>query len=204
MSSLFLVPLLAAVSGSCQGADCIPPERYTLERFLPGRPGHVWIYWGFAEYGHRMRLDEIADTEEGRVYRVTGMVEDVSDGESSGDFSLALRYTVTDSSLSVFQRAPLAMDNDFESLELLRLPLSEGSSWTQTATFAHGSETLLICQVTEADGGTVTVRYSDTESPFYQIRVFEEGLGVTAFEKLYLFPEGDFEMGYFLYRGDDY
>jgi len=173
-----------------------------LENLLPDQPGFEWTYWGFAEYGHRMWLESVEETETGRIYRISGMVEDVSDGEAPGDYSMTLRYVVSDSVLSVVQLAQRTMDNDFEEMELLRLPLETGNRWVQTVVDGSGEEVELVCEIEEMAGGKLTVRYSRTDSSFYQLREFEEGLGVTRFAKLYIFPEGSFEMDYLLYRGE--
>ncbi len=173
-----------------------------LERYLPDQPGYRWNYWGFAEYGHWMQLDEIRSSESGTIFLVSGMVEDMSEGEGGGDLSIAMKYLVTDSVLMVVQRAPLAMDNDFTEMELLRLPLETGSSWTQTVTDKDGEEVELICEIEEMEENLITLRYSRTDSPFYQLRVFEEGIGVVTFEKLYMSPDGNFEIGYTLFRGN--
>ena len=172
-----------------------------LENLLPDQPGFEWTYWGFAEYGHRMRIESVEETETGRIYRISGMVEDVSDGEAPGDYSLTLWYVVSDSVLSVVQHAQRTMDNDFEEMELLRPPLATGNRWVQTVVDASGAEVELVCEIEEMEEGRLTVRYSRTDSPFYQIREFEEGLGVTRFAKLYIFAKGSFEMDYLLYRG---
>ncbi len=58
----------------------------------------------------------------------------------------------------------------------------------------------VICEIEDIEEGLVTVRYSQTNSSFYQLRVFEEGIGVVTFEKLYISPDGNFEVGYTLFR----
>lgn len=187
---------------------------YPLLDWLPGNEGYTWSYWGFAEYGHRVSIDGIERISEGIVYRVSGMIEDVSDGESGADYSMGFKYIVTDNSLVMVQQSSRAMDNDFPRMELLRLPLEQGGSWVQTVTDWSGHELTLLCEIENLTENSVTVRYSDTEGPFYQLRELEKGTGVVTFEKLYLMPvpedeaelmyynEGGFEMGYTLYRGD--
>lgn len=199
------IPLTVLLSASvCYGTDgSLQAWDLTLESLLPEEEGFIWRYWGFAEYGHWMRLDEIEETGDGTVYRVSGMVEDMSAGEATGDFSISLEYTVTDSLLSMVQHAPISMDNDFTEMELLRLPIAEGNRWTQTAVDMAGSEVRLVCEIEETGNRTVTVRYSMPDSPFYQLRVFEEGMGVVTFEKLYISPDGNFEVGYTLFRESD-
>lgn len=173
-----------------------------LERYLPDQCGYSWIYWGFAEYGHWMQLDGITQVGDETIYRVSGMIEDMSEGEGGGDLSIKLKYVVNDTVLTLVQRAPRVMDNDYQEMDLLRLPLIQGNSWTQTVTGRDGEEVDLICEIEEVEENQITVRYSRTDSPFYQLRVFEEGMGVVTFEKLYITQDGNFEIGYTLFRGD--
>jgi len=202
MSAVLITLLLTFAS--LAGWDTDSPETlsYPLERFLPDQPGYTWSYWGFAEYGHRVQLDGMTRLEEWTVFQISGAVEDMSAGESSGDFTINLKYIVSENSLSMVQRASYAMDGDFPEMELLREPVEAGRTWTQTVRNRHGEEIELVCEIEEIEGNQVTVRYSSTDSPFYQLRVFEEGIGVVTFEKLFLSPDGNFEIGYTLFRGD--
>ena len=197
MTILFLVAFVALAGWNSENTVTTSAS---LESFLPDQPGYRWNYWGFAEYGHWMQLDGISRIEGETVYRVSGMVEDMSEGEAQGDFSIHLKYLVSDSALTVVQHTSLTMDNDFLQMDLLRLPLVTGNSWTQTVQDNNGEEIDLICEIEEIEEGLVTVRYSQANSPFYQLRVFEEGIGVVTFEKLFINPEGNFEVGYTLFR----
>ncbi len=176
---------------------------HALERFLPDDVGYRWSYWGFAEYGHWMILDKIEQIEDETVYNISGMVEDMSEGEAHRDFSFKLSYYLSDNALTVVRQPSFTMDNDFIKMDLLRLPLIEGNRWTETVTDENGEQIDLICEIEQIDDGLITVRYSQTDSPFYQLRVFEEGIGVVAFEKLYISQDGNFEVGYTLFR-DNY
>lgn len=197
---LFSVVFTALAGWNSENTATAAPS---LERFLPDRAGYRWNYWGFAEYGHWMQLDSISRIEGQTIYYVSGMVEDMSDGEATGDFSIRLKYLVSDNALSVVQHSSLTMDNDFRQIDLLRLPLETGNSWTQTVQDNDGEEVDLICEIEEIEKGIVTVRYSQANSPFYQLREFEEGIGVVTFEKLFINPEGNFEVGFTLFR-DNY
>jgi hypothetical protein len=127
----------------------------------------------------------------------------MSDGESGLDFGIELHYTVSDSALSVVQTSQVSMDNDFSEMVLLRLPLTVGNTWTQTVTNRDGEDIELISEIEEVEQGPpmrVTVRYRDAAGPFYQLRVFEEGVGVVTFEKLFMSQDDAFEIGYSIFR----
>jgi len=175
----------------------------SLQSLLPPEAGYTWNYFGFAEYVFSMQLEQIHTDDASIVYTVSGMVEDMSDGESGLDFGIDLDYVVSDSALSVVQTSEVSMDNDFPEMVLVRLPLAAGNTWTQTVTNLEGEDIELICEIEEVEQGPpmrVTVRYRDAAGPFYQLRVFEEGVGVVTFEKLFMSPDGDFEIGYSIFR----
>lgn len=209
---LFTVTMVFCLAGCGTEGDARQPAAaadsswqadLSLQRFLPSGEGFTWNYFGFAEYVFSIRLDRVLSDDASIVYSVSGMVEDMSDGESGLDFSIHLDYTVSDSTLSVVQTSETSMDNDFSEMVLLRLPLAAGNTWTQIVTNREGEDIELVCGIEDVEEGPpmrVTVRYRDAAGPFYQLRVFEEGVGVVTFEKLFMSPDGDFEIGYSILR----
>lgn len=205
--AMSLLGLLFACSPGGGANDAAPDSAWhadlSLRCMLPSSQGHTLVYWGFAEYGHEIRLDRMFIDDASVVYVFDGMVSDMSDGEAEGDFGIRLCYTVSDSALSMTQSSEMAMDNDFPEMVLLRLPLTAGNRWSQTVARREGGQVELECVITRVSQGppmTVTVLYRDADGPFYQKRVFEEGTGITGFEKLFMAPEGDFPIGYTLFR----
>lgn len=208
--ALFPVLLLMVASGCASeksgqvsfSGDVSGPD-LSLQCLLPSEQGYRWNYWGFAEYGHWVQLEDMLADQNMILYRVSGMVEDMSGGEAPGDFSIDLKYIVSDSVLSILQPFNLAMDSDFEQMDLVRLPLVQGNSWNQTVMDRDGNEVNLACEIEDIQEGPprlITVRYRDIGGSFYQLRVFEEGVGVVSFEKPFSCPDGTFEIGYTLYR----
>lgn len=206
MLSVFLLPGCGSVGDSPQtgeSADSTWQADLSLKSLLPSQAGYTWNYFGFAEYVFSMQLEQVYTDDASIVYAVSGMVEDMSDGESSLDFGIDLDYVVSDSALSVVQTSEVSMDNDFSEMVLVRLPLTVGNTWTQTVTNRDGEDIELVSEIEEVEQGPpmrVTVRYQDTAGPYYQLRVFEEGVGVVTFERLFMSPDGDFEIGYSIFR----
>ena len=192
------------IAAALMAAIALASPSRAIEEYLPNEEGYKWQYFGFAEYGHEMTLESITRNTNRTIYQIEGMVEDVSGGEAQGNLKIKLRYTVTDSCLILTHNAPLMMGADFLSMELLRLPLEEGATWTQTVTDEEGNEIELFCEIEEETDQTLTVTYSDTRSPFYHYMEFEKETGITTFEKLYMYPEGNFEIGYTLFRPERY
>jgi hypothetical protein len=167
-------------------------ESQQLLNLLPKETGHKWIYNGFAEYSHEMTLDSITeDTETGNiVYNINGMVEDLSNGESDRDYSMSIRYIIGEFTITQELSGDMVMDNTFDSIQLVKLPLESGNSWEQEVINKNdGSIVNLRCTIEEVtkndDKKVYTILYQDTDSEYYEKRIITEGLGVTSFEKLY-------------------
>lgn len=179
-------------------------EDLELTELLPDKKGYTWKYDGAVEYGHEMELKSIEALGGKAIYTVEGDVEDPSGGESKNDFSLDVTYTVTKDKLMQEVDSEMMMDNNFSQIELIRSPLSEGNKWTQTQINAEGEEITLESAIDsiENDGEQkiYTVIYEDSDSDYYEKREIKEGVGVIAFESLYMNEnnenEDDMPMGY--------
>jgi hypothetical protein len=139
------------------------------------------------------------------IYHITGMVDDVSGGESKKDYSMTVKYTVTDKCIMQKISGEMVMDTDFKQIELIRLPLKKGNSWSQKVKYKNGKRTTLHATIEDViieDGvKTYIIFYKDKNSDYFERRAIQEGLGVVSFEKLYI-PEKDepFVIGYYLYK----
>lgn len=174
-----------------------------MARLLPARPDYQWSYHGFAEYGHRMVLQEISKQGDSITYHVKGEVDDMSGGEAKRDFSFSITYTVKPGVLIQNKTGEAMMDTPFKDLELIRTPLQKGNTWIQETAKEDGTKVTLettITDVREENGQKIyTVVYKDTRSEYYEKREIKEGVGVLSYEKLYMDPNGNFTIGYYIY-----
>jgi len=191
----------------CTGGSTVPPvaveeTNAQLLRLLPAREGYQWLYNGFAEYGHTMRLMVVDRGANDYRYYITGTVHDMSDGESTKDFSLRLIYRIRDGVLLQQKSEQTMLDSDFNTLELLRSPLEKGAAWTQRQTDKTGAERELVCHISDIaeENGikAYTIEYREKGSDYYEQRVIKEGIGVVSFEKLWQTPDTSAEIGYAL------
>jgi len=182
-------------------------QKVALAGLLPSAVGTQWTYSGFAEYGHVMTLASIADEPAKRTYLVNGMVDDMSDGANSLDFSIKLQYILERNSLIQQKTEYAMMDSKYNRLTLIRTPLEAGNFWTESVTDENGNRKEISSQITKMEtiaGGLreYTVRTSEKGGQYYEQRVLREGTGVVAFEKLFELGEDSFSSGYFLYQPD--
>ncbi len=200
LSLLLCIPLLLPFNTSIHAM--IDPN-HSLINFLPQNPGYSWRYNGSVEYGHLMTLTSVVEDGATTYLTVHGEVDDLSDGESNGDYSLQIVYELTDSSFVQVKDETMMLDSRYDRIELLRAPLNEGAMWQQTVYDEAGELNTLECTIesvtTNNAGHTVyTVYYDDIGSEYYERRELEQGVGVTRVIHLYEFEDSSYEMGYSL------
>lgn len=158
-----------------------------LKKLLPSLNGFEWVYYGTAEYSHSMKIASITQNEDDITYSVKGSVADLSGSAAGKDLSLEISYVVSPSHLFQRKKEASMMDSRFDTLELIREPLSSGNSWEQDVISDDGGKTTLKCSIESVRkvGGRkeYSVIYKDKNSSYYEKRKIREGFGVVAFEK---------------------
>ncbi|MGE5473784.1 MAG: hypothetical protein ACM3UU_06145 [Ignavibacteriales bacterium] len=177
-------------------------DTQTLSKLLPYRENFQWKYFGFAEYGHFMKLDYIDRSGTEIRYNISGTVDDMSGGEAKLDNNLKITYLIKSNSLIQKKTEKRMLDSKFDSIELARLPLAKASKWTQSVIDKTGKSTVLDCVITDVtlDNGqyVYSIYYKDKNSAYYEKRKLKQGVGVVSFEKLLEMKDGNFPVSYSL------
>lgn len=195
-------------------ANTDPPQNTTdpaytanlqLQTLLPPKEGFVWLYHGFAEYGHLMTLNSIEKKENIHTYNIDGEVFDPSGGEAKNrDFSLKLSYVIENEQLTQIKKETAMMDSQYDQLILIKTPLIKGTNWTQSVVSKDNKSTTLNCSIEDIQNvngvNIYTVIYNDKNSKYYEKRQLKDGVGTISFEKLYITEEEDFPITYHLYE----
>lgn len=173
-----------------------------LAALLPDEKGYEWQYEGSAEYGHTMTLRDVRRQQDRVEYDITGEVADMSAGESGRDHSFTIVYTIADGALRQRSQGTQLLDSQVPQLELLRLPLQQGATWSQEVTDADGRTLTLDCTITSAQTvegrGVYHVDYRADDDSYFERREFTQGIGVTRFERQFGDPQDNFTVGYAL------
>lgn len=189
--------------------DALIDSTNPLTAFVPQTIGYSWRYNGSVEYGHLMTLTSVVEDSGTTYLTLHGDVDDMSGGESEGDYSLQIVYELTDTSWVQVKDEEMMLDSKFDRIELLRAPFNEGAMWQQTVYDENGNLHTLECtieSVTTNDAGhsVYTVYYDDIGSDYYERRELEQGVGVTKVMHLEELTNSSFEMGYTLYTGSSF
>lgn len=186
-----------------------------LVEIFPQEIGYEWIYSGFAEYGHRMRLDNISGSTENPevlVYEISGEVYDPSGGEAPGDFGLEMEYVITKDTVTERIIKGEKLIHVFRELELLKLPLQAGTKWQQKVETSGGEQVLtaeILSAEAEKEEGPVIykVRYTVPmegmpDGIYVEERAFAEGTGVIHYART-LGEEYDFMFEYYIFQPEN-
>lgn len=201
--------LLLIVGTSCASRKDVSPEKNekpfeveALSALLP-EEGYEWIYNGFAEYGHRMKLDTISQEEKKKTYQISGKVFDMSDGESKLNLDLTIQYIIEENRLVQVKEEEAMLDSKFDRITLIQTPLVAGNSWVEQVTDKEGKTATIKAEIQEvrvSDGvKTYKVHYQEQESDYWEERVIKEGIGVVSLEKLMDLGGEKFTVGYYLF-----
>jgi hypothetical protein len=177
-----------------------------LMKLLPDKIGFIWLYSGFAEYGHTMELIDIIRDNNEVKYIIEGIVTDGSGGttgESPEAYDIKIEYSIKDNVLLRTKTEKKMFDSFFDKIELIRLPLELNMKWTQTAIDKEGNEAVIDSEIiaveVENEKKIYTVKYQHTSSEYYEIRKIMEGVGVVSYTRLWKDLEGNsFDIGYSL------
>ncbi len=150
-----------------------------------------------------MKLDEIKRQVGTARFVISGMVGDPSGGESPRDHSLRITYTVANGVWVQEKVEEAMMDSEFDRLEILRGPIRAGTTWTQVQVDQKGRRRTLDSTIEEValdPVRTLVVYYRERGEEYFERRRIALGVGVVDFEKLWIHPEGNFEIGYYLFE----
>ena len=128
---------------------------------------------------------------------------DPSGGESKRDHSLRIIYTVANGVWMQEKTEEAMMDSEFDRLEILRGPVRVGATWSQTQVDGQGRQRTLDCtiaEIKEEPARTLVVYYRERGSEYFERRRIVEGLGIIGVLKLWMSPDGNFEIGYYLFE----
>lgn len=178
-----------------------------LLAYFPLQPKTQWFYEGFAEYGHKMTLDSVADSSNGsrKVLNISGLVDDPSGGASKRNFHFKLQYAITANSIfETVVAADTPFPHRFKNLKVLCLPLQKGAKWKQNVV-VNGKKAVLIAEILGYKSDpilkvkTLPVRYrvpmpGMPNGVYEEIREFAWKKGIYHFEKTFdTNPENRFQ-----------
>lgn len=179
-----------------------------LQQMFPDVVGTQWIYNGFAEYGHRMKIDGInGQPGQSREYLISGKVADMSGGEGKADFSLYLEYHISGDGVKEIVKKGEKLPHKIREFYILKAPLVKGNKWTEKVKI-NGKETELNAEIMElskevqTNKKVIEVQYTAKadgmpNGVYKETRVFKEKSGVVSFENTF---SKEIEFNYSLYK----
>lgn len=162
-----------------------------------------WAYIGPSEYYHEMTIESITVTENQSIYKILGSVKEDTPGENLENFNIELYYEIDGDSIKQTKTAKRMLDSEYDSITLIKTPLSAGTKWTEEVKDVNGKKQTIkaeIIKVTDSDEGRAyEVVYKNSATDYTESRKIMEGLGVIAFSKAIVVDDDTFQYGYGLY-----
>lgn len=178
------------------------PLNQDLVKLMP-KESFKWAYNGAAEYYHEMVLESITMDEKQAIFKVTGEVEDVSNGEGDKDYNIELFYEINGDSIIQNKTAPMMLDSEYDRITIIKAPLETGNKWTEDVKDQSGKKVTIeatIVEVVDEDQGKIyRVEYKNKKNGYAESRKIMENFGVIAFTKLVEVDNQAFTYGYGLY-----
>lgn len=188
---------------SNQGEDemAVVDEGAQLKSFLP-EEGFLSIYNGTAESGRVQKIMTVEIDGDKTIYSIKGYRDDMSGTKSVDQLTVEYKYVLDDTAIKQELIKGGDVDLNVKSLTILKTPVEVGNTWTETVESLAGKMIEVqstIKSIDENDGmKQYTVETKHMDSGDVETRVFEEGLGVTNYSRLY--AENDFEFFFFIYK----
>lgn len=197
--TLLILTMVACNSDDTPESNIVSDE---LIKLLPTE-GFKWTYLGSDDYHHEMVLESITGDTAQKIYRINGEVAVTSNDDKSKDHTIEVYYEVNSDSIVQKISSETSLDNEFNTLTLIKLPLEEGTKWTETVKDLSGKKVTVDCEIylaQETDNGMkYEVSYRNKKDDYTETRQFIESLGVVSFTKKIMIGDDKITFGYGLH-----
>lgn len=171
-----------------------------------GKPDEVLISYlpeesyqveGDGDYYHEVQTIETLDAEKDVTVYLRGEVRALTSAKHLKDHQFEVKLVVTDEEMIQYYIGERLNESEFESLILLRTPVSLGNKWSFWTKDRRGKHVKVSAEIIAYDevSGNLTVRYT-TKSGYYEERQMAKNMGVTDFIRLVTFKKESSFTGY--------
>lgn len=155
-------------------------------KLLPDYP-YVWQYEGSGDYSHIMKIDEIVVLNDSIDYKISGEVISEKNATNFSDYLFDIRYIVNKYGLIQEKNEKKMIDSKFNSIYLLKFPITIGNSWKEKVLDKNGNICYIestITNIEEINGKKkIYISYDELNSDYIEKRVILEDCGVISFFK---------------------
>lgn len=180
-----------------------------ISDFLPNE-NTTWVYDGTGVYYHEMTLEDIISSDQSVYYKIKGEILSDEKNSNHSDYLTDIRYIISRKGWRQELQESKLLDSKYKSMYLLKFPIKENNKWQEKVLdFDNNKKTIIgaIESIEFIEGEKmITVRYTEKNSDYYEVRKIKEGKGVIEFEKKLKINNEDHILGYSLkdfYNNDE-
>ncbi|GAU77357.1 hypothetical protein [Fusibacter sp. 3D3] len=158
-------------------------------------------YYGEGQYYHE--IQKIESTALDKQYRIeaSGEIKDTSIGKTYIDYAFNYQFLITDQMILQTLNNNRLNDSDFKEIELLRLPLEVGHTWTFNAVMFNDKTVKMTAEIFEVNDTSDEIKVRYTANGYVETRFFKKKFGVTDFIKEVAYKDVKAISGFHLEEG---
>lgn len=169
--------------------------------FMPDENA-TWIYKGTGVYYHEMTLEDIITSDQSIYYKIKGEILSGKKNSTYRDHLTEIRYIISRKGWQQELMQSKLLDSKYKGMYLLKFPIEENNTWEEKVLDFDDRQRIITGKIETIDyvndEKVITVKYSEKNSDYYEVRKIMQGKGVIAFEQNIEVNQEYHQLGYSL------
>jgi hypothetical protein len=157
-----------------------------LTAFLPDEKA-TWTFKGTGNYYHEMTLEDIITSDQSVYYKIKAEILSDNSNSNYEDYLTEVRYIISRKGWQQEIKQSKLLDSKYKGMYLLKFPIEENSTWEEKVLDFNNRQRTIIGKIESIDyiedKKIITVKYSEKNSDYYEIRKIMAKKGIVEFKK---------------------
>jgi len=188
---LLLVIIVIVLMIGCNNEKQISSEETfgsikELTEFLPDERA-IWTYKGTGNYYHQMVLEDIISSNQSINYKIKAEILSDQNNSDYDDYLTEIRYILSKRGWQQELKKSKLLDSKYKDMYLIKFPIEENNTWREKVLDFENKQRMITAEILaidyEEDQKMITVKYSEENSDYYEIRKIKEKKGIVEFKQ---------------------
>jgi hypothetical protein len=172
-----------------------------LTEFLPDEKAS-WTYKGTGTYYHQMTLEDIIASDQSFNYKIKAEILSDEKNSKYSDYLTEIRYILSKRGWRQELKASKLLDSKYKDMFLIKFPIEANNVWYEKVLDFENQQHVIKAEIQAIDfennQKTITVKYAEENSDYYEVRKFNQGKGVIEFKQNIKINQENTLLGYSL------
>lgn len=172
-----------------------------LTALLPDEKA-TWTYKGTGNYYHEMILEDIITSDQSIYYKLKGEILSDKTNSYYDDYLTEVRYVISRKGWQQELKQSKLLDSKYKGMYLVKFPIEENNAWEEKVLDFDNRQRVITGKIEAIDytedHKVITVKYSEKNSDYYEIRKIMTKKGIVEFKKYTKVNEAYHTLGYSL------